>query len=83
MSLYVNSKAHQNRNKQKLCKPLDIGQIVLMENHSFVDGKFKKLHELRTGPYEDTKELTNVNYKIEIVSNKNLKKVAHRNHLFE
>ena len=54
-----------------------------MENHSFEDGKSKKLHELRSGPYEVTKKLTNVNYEIELVSNKTVKKVAHRNHLIE
>ena len=82
-SLEVNSKAHQNRNKQKLGKLLDVGQLVLMENHSFEDGKSKKLHELRSGPYEVTKKLTNVNYEKELVSNKTVKKVAHRNHLIE
>ena len=56
-SLEVNSKAHQNRNKHKLGKPLDVGQLVLMENHSFEDGKSKKLHELRSGPYEVTKKI--------------------------
>ena len=82
-SLEVNSKAHQNRSKHKLGKPLDVGQLVLMENQSFEDGKSKKLHELRSGPYEVTKKLTNVNYEIEIVSNNTVKKVAHRNHLIE
>ena len=82
-SLEVNSKAHQNRKKHKLGKLLDVGQLVLMENHSFEDGKSKKLHELRSGPYEETKKLTNVNYEIELVSNKTVKKVAHRNHLIE
>ena len=54
-----------------------------MENHSFEDGKSIKLHELRSGPYEVTKKLTNVNYEIEHVANKTVKKVNHRNHLIE
>ena len=54
-SLQVNSKPHQNRNKHKLGKPLDVGQLVLMENHSFEDGKSRKLYELRSGPYEVAK----------------------------
>ena len=54
-----------------------------MENHSFEDGKSKKLNELRSGPYDVTKKLTNVNYEIELVANKTDKKVAHRNHLIE
>ena len=74
-SLEVNSKAHQNRNKHKLGKPLDVGQLVLMENHSFEDGKSKKLYELRSGPYEVTKKLTNVNYEIELFQTKLSKKL--------
>ena len=55
-SLHFNSKPHQKRNKHKLGKPSDIGQQVLMENHLFEDGKSKKLHELRSGPYNVTKK---------------------------
>ena len=54
-SLEVISKAHQNRSKHKLGRLLDVGQLVLMENHSFEDEKSKKLHELRLGPYDVTK----------------------------
>ena len=53
-----------------------------MEKHSFKDGESKMLHELRSGPYEVTQILT-VNNEIELVSNRNVKKVAHRNHLIE
>ena len=54
-----------------------------MENHLFEDGKSKKLQELRWGPYNVTKKMTIKNYEIEFASNKNVKKVAHRNHLIE
>ena len=82
-SLEVNSKANRNTSKHKLGRPLDVGQLVLMENHSFEDGKSKNLHELRSGTYEVTEKLTIVNYEIELVSNKTVKQVAHRNHLIE
>ena len=54
-----------------------------METNSFEDGKSKKLRELRSRPYEVTKKLTNVSYEIELVSNKNVKKVSPRSHLIE
>ena len=50
-SLENNAKIHKYRNKYKLGKPLEIGQKVLMENHSIEDGKSKKLRELRSGQY--------------------------------
>ena len=55
--------------------------LLQLENHSFEDGKSKKLHELRSGPNEVTKKLINVIYEIESVSYKNVKMVAYRNHL--
>ena len=50
-SLENNNRAHKNRNKHKLGKPLDIGQKVLIENHQIELGTSKKLHELRSDPY--------------------------------
>ena len=40
-SLENNAKIHKYRNKYKLRKPLEIGQKVLMENHSIENGKSK------------------------------------------
>ena len=42
-SLENNAKIHKYRNKYKLGKPLEIGQKVLMENHSIENGKSKKI----------------------------------------
>ena len=81
-SLENNNRAHKNRNKHKLGKPLEIGQ-VLMENHQIELGTSKKLHELRSGPYTVAKKLTNVNYEITLDNNPATRKVAQRNHLVE
>ena len=82
-SLAHNAKAHKHRNKHKLGKQLEIGQKVLMENHSIELGKSKKLKELRSGPYTVVKKITNVNYEIELDNDKRFRNVAHRNHLVE
>ena len=54
-----------------------------MENHQIELGKSKKLHELRSGPFNVEKKLTNVNYELTLDSNPASRKVAHRNHLVE
>ena len=82
-SLENNAKIHKYRNKYKLGKPLEIGQKVLMENHSIEDGKSKILQELRSSPYTVTNKLTNVNYEIRLDPDQTIKKRAHRNHLIE
>ena len=41
-SLETNKRAHINRNKHKLGKPLEVGQKVLMENHQTELGTSKK-----------------------------------------
>ena len=82
-SLENNAKIHKYRNKYKLGKPLEIGQKVLMENHSIEDGKSNKLQELRSGPYTVTNKVTNVNYEIKLDSDQTIKNTAHRNHLIE
>ena len=82
-SLENNAKIHKYRNKYRLGKPLEIGQKVLMENHSIEDGKSKKLQELQSGPYTVTNKITNVNYEIQLDSDQTIKKTAHRNHLIE
>ena len=82
-SLQNNTRAHEHRNKHKLGKEIEVGQQILMENHSIETGKSKKLNELRSGPFTVTRKITNVNYEIELNSNRDVKKVAHRNHLIE
>ena len=78
-----NAKAHKYRNKPKLGKQLEVGQKVLMENHSLALGKSKKLHEIRSGPYTGVTKITNVNCEVELNNDKKVGKVAHRNHLVE
>ena len=82
-SLENNNRAHKNRNKHKLGKPLEIGQKVLMENHQNELGTSKKPHELRSGPYTVAKKITNVNYELTVDNNPATRKVAHRNQLVE
>ena len=41
-SLEKNNCAHEDRNKHKLGKPLEIGRKVLMENHEIELGTSKK-----------------------------------------
>ena len=82
-SLSATDKSHTLRNKHKLGKTLPVGRKVLLENHSFQDGKSKKLHELRSGPYTITRKITNVNYEITLDKDESHKRVVHRNHLIE
>ena len=82
-SFSATDKSHTLRNKHKLGKTLPVGRKVLLENHSFQDGKSKKLHELRSGPYTITRKITNVNYEITLDKDESHKSVVHRNHLIE
>ena len=76
-------KSREYRNRYKLGRKLEIGQKVLLEDHSSVTGKSKKLCELRSGPYTITKVITEVNYEITLDNDPTTKRAAHRNHLIE
>ena len=74
------NKAHKNRNRFKLRKPIPEGRKVLLENHSKGLLKSKKLQELRSGPHTVQRMLTNTTYEIQHVQT-NEKKTVHRNHI--
>ena len=65
-SLETNAKFPKYRTTSKLGKPLEVGQKVLMGNHSIQDGKSMKLQEMQSGLYTVTRKVTNVVYEIRL-----------------
>ena len=78
----ITNKAHEFRNRFKLGKPIKVGRKVLLENHAMGLLKSTKLLELRSGPYTNTKQITNTTYEV-VHDSTEQKKEVHRNHLVE
>ena len=79
----LETKAHKQRNKTKLWELLDVGQKLLMENHSIDNGSSKKQWELRSGHFMIARKSTNVSYKTQLDSDQTIKKTVHGNHLID
>ena len=75
--------SHAYRNRFKLGHHLDIGQMVLYENHRQDFSKSQKLQQRRLGPFTVTKRITNTTYQIQDNKDPTILKTVHRNHLVE
>ena len=77
------ARSYAYRYRFKLGHHLEIGQIVLNENHKQAPTRSQKLQQRRLGPFTVAKRITKTTYQVQDDKGPTVVKTVHRNHLVE
>ena len=80
-NIFLKDQSEKYRSRYQAGHQLDVGSLVLAENHKITLDKSQKFSFRREGPFIITEQITPVNYKVQLIEDPNVIKNYHRNHL--